>query len=121
MKKKVLVLDDDKDTLKTIKDILLKNGYDVITLEEPKKCIKKIKEKKPNIVLLDVLMPNVLGTELAKMIKVEFKKLPVIYVTILSKEEIDYKKVDGYVKKPFYIKDLLRIIEKATKKCEEQN
>ncbi len=116
MKKKILVIDDDKDTLETIKKILVKNNYEVKILEEPKKCIEFIKKTRPDLVLLDILMPEILGTDLSEIIKTEFCNLPVVFLTIVPKEEIDVKRVDGYIRKPFYIKDLLKLVKKVLNK-----
>ncbi|UCB57595.1 MAG: response regulator [Candidatus Omnitrophota bacterium] len=87
MKKKILVVDDEPDFLKIITMRLEANNYQVITAPSGKEALKKIKQEKPDVVLLDILMPKLDGLETLKKIRAQNKKLPVYIITAFSTEE----------------------------------
>ena len=67
-KKKILIVDDDKDLLKTLTGILETEGYEVNTAETGKDAIDKCKDQFYNLALLDIKLPDIEGTELLKLI-----------------------------------------------------
>jgi len=87
MKKKILVVDDEPDFLKVITIRLKANNYRVITATSGKEALKKIKQEKPDAVLLDILMPKLDGLETLKKIRKQNKGLPVYIITAFSTEE----------------------------------
>ena len=86
-KKKVLVVDDEPDFLKVITMRLKANNYEVITATSGKEALKKIKQEKPDAVLLDILMPKLDGLETLKKIRRQNKGLPVYIITAFSNKE----------------------------------
>lgn len=86
-KKKILVVDDEVDFLEVIRVRLESNGYDVITALNGEAALKKIKDEKPDAVLLDILMPGLDGLEVLRRIRKVDEDLPVYIITAFSTEE----------------------------------
>lgn len=115
-KKKILVVDDELDVQSIISFRLEINGYDVSVASDGQDGLDKIKEGKPNLVLLDLMLPKINGFEICRMIKFDdkFKDLPIIILSALDKED-DRKKAmeggaDAYFLKPFDLESLLEKI-----------
>jgi len=120
--KKILVIDDDKDLSTTIKAILEYNGYNVFLSHEPRQGIDTAKQQKPDLILMDIMLPEMNGAEAVKILKSDenLKNIPVIFLTALvSNEEKDLEPekitVDGNyyqtLAKPFENKKLLEIVD----------
>lgn len=86
-KKKILVIDDEPDFLELIKVRLEANNYEVITASNGEEGLEKVKQVKPDAVLLDILMPGIGGLQTLKEIRRIDKNLPVFIVTAFSNEE----------------------------------
>ena len=122
-KKKILVVDDDPNIVKLIKARLEANNYAVITAEDGEECMQKLSSEKPNLILLDILMPkadgyNVLiGMKEIKALTGEIPIVPVIVLTALSdprvKNMIEKEEIKDYIVKPFEAEELLAKIKKA--------
>ncbi len=116
-KKKILAVDDEKDIRDTIKTILESKGYEVVTAKDGDDGLKKYKKEKPDLILLDIMMP---GTPVKKIVK-KIKKSKIIYVSVVqtSQDEkgdiMDQDNVVGYIQKPFDTNDLLKEVKKALK------
>jgi len=113
MSKKIVLIADDSETILQLISIQLKtDGYKTILARDGKDAIEKVKDKKPDIILLDVMMPKLNGFEVAKIIKEdrELNNIPIIMVT--AQAEFDSKETgimsgaDDYVTKPVDFKDL---------------
>ncbi len=85
--KKILVVDDELDFLKMIKMRLEASDYEVITAANGKEALDLIKFRKPDAVLLDILMPGMDGLHVLKVIRSHDKALPVFMVTAFSNLE----------------------------------
>lgn len=122
-KKKILVADDDPNIVKLIKARLEANNYEVITAGDGEECLQKLSSEKPDLLILDVLMPkadgyNVLiGMNEIKALTGEMPIVPVIVLTALSdprvKNMIEKEEIKDYVVKPFESEELLSKIRKA--------
>jgi len=86
-KKKILVVDDEPDFLKMIKMRLEVNNYEVILSDNGEDALIKIKEERPDAVLLDILMPGLDGLEVLKTIRKHDANLPVFIITAFSDEK----------------------------------
>lgn len=120
MAKKVLIVDDDYNIVKKSKEELLKAGYIVAAAYSAREGIAKLKEEKPDCVLLDLVLPDESGFRVAQEIRSmpEYKDTPII-ATSLKHEEIDKhiaakSGITVYIEKPidyqrllFDIKDVL--------------
>lgn len=117
MPKKILIIDDEPKFVKTLKDRLEFAGYTVITAYDGEEGLNKAKEEKPDLVLLDILMPKMDGYNFLKALKldVNINNIPVIILTAKAKMKglfIPEGALD-YITKPFDQKELLEKIEKA--------
>jgi two-component system alkaline phosphatase synthesis response regulator PhoP len=129
MSAKILVVDDDPDVLEAIGIALEANGYKVITARDGVEGLNKLKEEKPDLMILDLLMPRLDGFGMCKELKdprwAKYANIPII---ILSSVRQDASKrryeletgvqldVDDYVEKPIEHTILLERIEKVLKK-----
>ncbi len=115
---KIMLVDDEPDIRLIQRIILEKSGYEVVETESGEECLEKLKGEKPDIILLDVMMPGINGWETAKRIKEDesTKDIPVIMVTVRGSEadmtkSFQYSKSDGHVSKPIIREKLLKTIE----------
>ena len=120
MGKRILIIDDDYNTVKKSKEELLKAGYTVIVAYSAKEGIEKVTEEAPDCILLDLVLPDESGFKVAQDIRSfpKFKDTPII-ATSLKHEEIDKhiaakSGITVYIEKPinyqkllFNIKDVL--------------
>jgi diguanylate cyclase (GGDEF)-like protein len=105
-KNTLLIVDDEKANLKILTHIL-GPGYTIITATNGANAIEKAKEYKPDLILLDIIMPDMDGYETLSEIKKceEIQKIPVIFITGLNSEEDEEKGLSldaaDYITKPF--------------------
>jgi two-component system alkaline phosphatase synthesis response regulator PhoP len=87
MKKTILIVDDEKDILQMLEYNLLKEGYNVLTASNGIEAIDKLIDK-PNLIILDIMMPKMDGFEVCKQIRAndDFKYLPIIFLTAKDSE-----------------------------------
>lgn len=103
MKKKILVVDDEIDFLEMIRLRLQSNNYDVVTAMNGKEALEKVKDEKPDAVLLDILMPGADGIDTLKKIREHNERLPIFLITAFSNEE-RFKLANKYNASGFIIK-----------------
>ena len=98
MAKKVLVVDDDVNTVKFLTAALEENGYEAVKAHNGQEGMEKIESEKPNLVLLDVMMPKKTGFVLFKQLRrsEKYKDLPVIMLTGVAEvlEDLDSQSED---------------------------
>lgn len=116
--KKILIIDDEQDFCFFIKDTLEITGkYKVIVATDGKNGVKAALDHKPDLVLLDIMMPVVDGFEVLKMLKTNEKiqSIPVIMLTAKADEESKEKAAslydEGYLIKPVEVEKLRSKIE----------
>ncbi len=113
MPKRVLVVDDDENTRRFLSVALEANGYQAVTAEDGDDGFHKVQEQKPDLILLDVMMPKKTGFVLFKQLrrKDEFKDIPVIMLTAVAEVlEDDQSQAEGETtERPFdSLRDSLR-------------
>lgn len=115
---KIMLVDDEPDILFVEKIILEKAGYEIIEANSGEECLEKLKTEKPDMILLDVMMPGINGWETCKRIKENesTKDIPVIMVTVKSSDEdmtksFKYSQSDGHVSKPIIKEKLIQTIK----------
>jgi DNA-binding NtrC family response regulator len=122
-KKSILVIDDDKIVLNSIAEALRLEGYKVDTAETGKEAIRKGNSRFYNLLLIDIRLPDMEGTELLKAVKETTPKMVKIIVTgypsLQNATEALNKGADGYVIKPIDIPKLLTTIKEHLQKQEE--
>ena len=130
--KKILIIEDDKDIRDLISFNLSKNGYKTILSKDGEKGIEKAKNEKPDLVLLDLMLPGIHGLDVCKILKTDssLNKLSIIMLTALGQEEDIIKGLeagaDDYITKPFSFKILFARIKsvlrrKKTKESSNKN
>ncbi len=117
-KKKILVVDDESNIRLLVKN-MIGTRYDVIEAGDGDEAVTKAQKEKPDLVLLDILMPGKDGFTTCNQLKAGkgTKDIPVVMVTALQ-HKLDEKlalslKADGYMRKPFTSEDLLTAIRAA--------
>lgn len=112
-KEKILIVDDEEHIVELIKFNLLNAGYDVFTANDGIEAVKIAKAEKPNLLLLDLMLPGIDGFDVCKEIKrdSEMRKTSIIMLTAKG-EELDKilgleLGADDYITKPFSVRELL--------------
>ena len=117
MTKKILVVDDEDDILHFLELVLREKGYDVATASGGHEALTKAQIEQPNLILLDIMMPQMDGWEVLKLLRVD-EETADIPVAMLSARTEAKDRVLGlqegaidYICKPFSLQDLLAKIE----------
>jgi two-component system, OmpR family, alkaline phosphatase synthesis response regulator PhoP len=111
--RKVLIADDEPDILEIIKYNLSAEGYYVITAKDGSEAIDKAKQSKPDLIILDIMMPKKTGVEVCEYLRSQpdFQDTLIIFLTALSDESAHIKGfesgADDYVNKPISPKVLM--------------
>lgn len=97
-KKKILIVDDEKDTLQLLEKQLTTAGYTVVAANSGTQALLLTRLERPDLIVLDVLMPDMEGGEVAFRLKQDAttKDIPVVYSTCLLAESEDYTR-DGTI------------------------
>jgi CheY-like chemotaxis protein len=118
-KKKVLVVDDEESILELVSAVLEGAGYEVVTADSGKECLEKLKTLRPDMVLLDMMMPDMSGRTVCEKIRKDpkTKGLKVAFVTVarfseVGKGTLSKMNVADYITKPFENADLIRRVKK---------
>ena len=121
MRKKILIVDDDSITLKMLEKILLSAGYWVAKATNGKEALYTADDFLPDLVILDIVMPVMDGTETIEQLKKNprTKNIPVIFLSslITKKDEMGkFVKSKSYLAKPINREKLLKEIDKCLEK-----
>ncbi len=107
----ILIIEDDATMLRALKDNFEFKGYCVLTADDGEEGLNAALNKKPDLILLDIMLPEINGYEVCRLIRKENLNMPIIMLTAKG-EESDIilglnLGADDYVTKPFSIKELL--------------
>ncbi len=110
-KHKILVIEDDKDISKLLKYNLEKEGYTPLCAYNGEDGVTAFRQKKPRLVVLDIMLPKVDGLEVCRLIRAQDKKIPILMLTAKS-TEVDKivgleMGADDYVTKPFSVREVM--------------
>lgn len=127
MPKKILIVDDDVETLRLVGLMLEREGYEIITSENGKNALEKVKNESPDLILLDVMMPEMSGYDVARHLRdqKETKLLPIIMFT--AKAQIDDKVegleagADAYLTKPTWPRELFAQVKVLLARAKSSN
>ena len=119
--KKILIVDDEKPISDIIKFNLTKEGYETVTAFDGREAIAKFDEENPDLIILDLMLPELDGLEVAK----EVRKTSHIPIIMLSAKDSEFDKVigleigaDDYVTKPFSNRELLARVKAHLRRTE---
>jgi DNA-binding response OmpR family regulator len=122
-KTKIIYVEDDQDTINLVSLIFSRHGYDLIGITESQKGLELIEHEKPDIVMLDLMLPEMDGWEVFRKLKKNPKtaKIPVIIITAKAQPidkvlGLQIAKVDDYICKPFTPEEILASVNKILKK-----
>jgi len=118
-KKTVLIVDDEQDTVTYFQSLLEDNGYDVVVAMDGEEGLARVREAVPDLVTLDITMPNMSGTRFYRTMREDenLKRVPILIVTGISR---DYEKFistrrqvpppEGYLSKPIEQDEFLAMV-----------
>ncbi len=114
-----MVVDDESSLIELLKGVLGEEGYEVITAMSGYECLKKLSTVKPDLILLDMMMPGMSGRQVCENIRKDpkTKDLKIAFVTVAKFSETGrdvLKKMNilDYITKPFDNEDLIKRVKK---------
>lgn len=117
-KKSILVVEDEPALQEAVKLKLTQKGIDVVTANSGEEAVQKLKEKKPSLVWLDVLLPGMNGLEVLRWIREssDFKDLPAVIVSVSGgqekiKQAFSMNVLDYIVKSEYTIDDIVKRVQ----------
>jgi len=124
MPKKILIIEDDPGILLSLKDEFESEGYTVSTAEDGEKGLEIAKQQRPDLIILDIMLPVLDGYEVCKRLRMEGDTTPIIMLTVKDKE-IDRVLglelgADDYVTKPFSLRELMARVKAVLRRTEER-
>ncbi len=119
MQKTIWVIDDDDAILEVFQIILQEDGYNVEIIKDGRSVEARLRQEKPALIFLDILMSGIDGRDVAKIIKDDPKtaNIPIIITSADTgiEEKAQEASADTYLKKPFQISDVTRLVKKYLK------
>lgn len=123
-KKKILIIEDTEFMTKLISDVLRKVGYEVVSASNGPEGIQKVREEKPDLVLLDVVMPGMDGFEVCKILRDDESNnlMPIIMLTAQENEDDKLEGLeigaDDYIIKPFNSRELVSRVRNTLRRID---
>lgn len=118
MKRKILIIEDEKSLAQVLEDTFSQEGFEIIKAFDGENGIDKFYNEKPDLILLDINLPKKLGWEVCKEIR-ETSNIPIIMMTARDSDSDEYNGLsigaDDYITKPFNLKILLLKVKKLLK------
>jgi len=118
MSKTILIVEDNDLNMKLFNDLLQAHGYNTLQTMDGRDVLKIVEEKHPDLILMDIQLPEISGLEVTKMLKADddLKDIPVIAVTAFAmkgdEEKIREGGCEGYIAKPISVPTFLDTIAK---------
>jgi len=116
--KKILIVDDDKNFLWILKQSVAGEGFSVISAQDGEEGLEMAMKEKPDLILLDILMPKMEGTEVAKKLKEAGADIPIIFLTnvkdserVSETMEISGGMADYILKADIHVEDIINRIK----------
>jgi two-component system cell cycle response regulator DivK len=120
VRKTVLIVEDNELNLKLLNDILEYHGYAVFTTHLGEPTLQLARQRRPDLILLDIQLPDISGMEAARRLKADeqTRTIPIIAVTAFAMSGDEAKILasgcDAYVSKPFNVAEFLKLVERWT-------
>lgn len=125
IKRKIFIVDDEEEILNLLTDVLEKNGFLVLTAKNTEDGYKGIIKSKPDLVILDLVVPNIGGVELCRLLREDHRSshIPIIMLTVQNSEPAKVMGLtlgaDDYITKPFSAKELVARINSLLRRTYE--
>jgi two-component system alkaline phosphatase synthesis response regulator PhoP len=123
--KKILAVDDERHIVRLVQVNLERAGYQVVSAFDGKEALKKVESEKPDLIVLDVMMPHMDGFEVLKRLKSDdkTKNIPVVMLTAKAQDADIFRGwasgVDCYLTKPFNPLELLTFVKRIFESYDE--
>jgi DNA-binding response OmpR family regulator len=118
--KKVIYFEDDKDMVELVRIILGREGYQVEGIAEGQAGIKAVQQNSPDVILLDLMLPDMDGWEIFRRLKHDESTADIPVIVITAKAQsidkvlgLEIAKVDDYISKPFRPNELVDRVEEV--------
>ena len=117
MAKKILIVEDNELNMKLFHDLLESRGYDILQTRDGMDALKLARSEKPDLILMDIQLPEVSGLEVTKWLKEDdnLKQIPVVAVTAFAmkgdEEKIREGGCEAYIAKPISVANFLETVE----------
>src|SRR3972149_9809453 len=115
---RIMIVDDEPDIVYLVKKMLEKEGYEVEAVYNGSECLGKVRDLKPDLIILDIMMPGIDGWEVAYTLRnwKETKHIPIIMLTVRVSEDsreksFTYARADAHLGKPITAENLLNTIK----------
>lgn len=126
MAEKILIADDDADICNLLSFSLEDAGYEVQICNNGRDVIETAREEKPDVLILDVMLPGIDGATIAKRMSEDsdLKDIPIVVITALEASKNLFQpimQISKFITKPFNTEDLLEAVDNAIKGVEEED
>ncbi|MFS8781192.1 response regulator transcription factor [Synechococcus sp. W55.1] len=114
---RVLVVEDSQSQREMISKLLQENGFEVMTVEDGVEAVEAVKQNKPDLIVLDIVMPRMNGYEVCRLLKADplTQKTPIVMCSSKGEEFDRYwgirQGADAYIAKPFQPRELVGTIK----------
>lgn len=121
LRKTILVVEDNELNMKLFEDLLQAHGYRILTTKDGKEALRMAKEHRPDLVLMDIQLPEISGLEVTRLMKADadIRHIPVVAVTAFAmkgdEEKIRQGGCEGYISKPISVSRFIETIQKFLK------
>ena len=116
---KIMIVDDEENIVNLVKAIFEQEKFEVIIANTGKECLEKLNKVKPDLILMDMMMPGMTGKETTKKIREnpKTKDIKIVFLSVarlseVGKEELKNLKVLDYITKPFDNDELVRKVKR---------
>jgi DNA-binding response OmpR family regulator len=120
---KIMVVDDEADIVFILRCMLRRQGYEVIEAFSGEECLERIEEEKPDLVIMDIMMPGLDGWEVCKKIKENYNTsaIPVSMLSVKKssedrKKSLEYAHADEHLVKPIELHTVINTVESLLRK-----
>ncbi|HLZ58108.1 MAG TPA: response regulator transcription factor [Ktedonosporobacter sp.] len=121
----ILVVDDDRFANELVKFVLMKEGYEVETADNPRGAMQMIQRREPDLLILDVTMPYINGFDFSVKLRAEGYEIPLIFMTAQDTIEAKLKGfdigADDYICKPYNHQELIARIQAVMRRVHKKN
>ena len=118
MTQKILIVDDEPNIVVPLQFLMERNGYETVVAQSGEEALEAISKEKPDLVLLDIMLPGIDGFEVCEIVKLnpEWKHIKIIFLTAKGRD-VDIAKgmvlgADEYIAKPFSNKQIVECVKK---------